>query len=445
MAETGQRMLAAIVFTDAVEYAARVGRDEEATVAAVRADLDLMRLECERFGGQVVKNMGDGLMMVFTSAVQAVSCALSIQQLIPERAALAGTTDPLLHRIGIHLGDVLLGDGDVHGDGVNVAARLQERADPGGICLSQTVVDVVKSRVFLETQRIGELQLKHVTEPVVAYRIAGVAAARRQPPHQRSVAAVYAGVALLLIGLTAAATIVISRNIQSSEPQARLKETDARIDRRLAELERVANEINEKAKAQTEDPTGTPPLAKPPQEPHVSAPDPATQKTTAKPNDDPKPVVPLADSDEFKKIRSEYLPHYDFAAISSWLKPRGPEGVALARRYDELDELLGWIRESLAKTDRDHPLSVKALGADSAIIAGDDNGFTVLRGDKETKMNLNELNHVQLFGLIQSIAFDAHGDSRRKVKLLERLGTLAEELEVLPRGRTPGGSSGEEN
>src|SRR4051812_5486516 len=137
-----QRTLAAIVFTDAVGFSARVGSDEDGTVALISHDLELISSLCERHEGQVVKSRGDGLMMLFTSAVQAVTCALEIQKKFADRLPENPNGELLMHRIGIHLGDVLMSNGDALGDGVNVAARLEQEAEPGGICMSQTVYDV---------------------------------------------------------------------------------------------------------------------------------------------------------------------------------------------------------------------------------------------------------------------------------------------------------------
>ena len=119
--------------------------------------------------------------MHFTSAVQAVACALEIQKQLP---AVEGQV-PLQHRIGIHLGDVHLEDGDVMGDGVNIAARLQTQADPGGICISKTVYDVVKNRLAIQATFLGPRELKNITEAVPIYKIlieAQVGAGAVAPP-----------------------------------------------------------------------------------------------------------------------------------------------------------------------------------------------------------------------------------------------------------------------
>ena len=167
---SGQRTLAAIVFTDAVDFSARVTEDEPAALDAMRRDVATMTESCRRYDGQVVKNTGDGLMMLFGSAVQAVHCAVDIQRRFAEAARLGTESRKLWHRIGVHLGDVVLANGDALGDGVNIAARLQEHAEPGGICLSQTVFEVVRSSLAVPVGKPQRLELKNV-EAVQALQI----------------------------------------------------------------------------------------------------------------------------------------------------------------------------------------------------------------------------------------------------------------------------------
>ena len=167
--EQGQRTLAAIVVTDAVGFSARMSVDEEHTLTLINQDLRLMEKCCIQHEGKVLKSTGDGLLMYFGSAVQAVSCSIKIQKTLTKlRAEAEGA---LLHRIGIHLGDVFLSKSDVMGNGVNIAARLQTQAAAGGICLSQVVYDVVRSRLALNAISMGALQLKNIQEPISAYRI----------------------------------------------------------------------------------------------------------------------------------------------------------------------------------------------------------------------------------------------------------------------------------
>lgn len=167
----GQRSLAAIVFTDGVNFTARMSENEEHALSLIRRDLALMSDLCQRHEGRVLKYTGDGLLMYFISAVKAVACAMEIQQQIAEAAALLPHTDIMVHRIGIHLGDVFISETDVMGTGVNIAARLQTEAEPGGICVSQTVYDVVKTAMTFKSVYLGPRELKNIKEVVPVYRI----------------------------------------------------------------------------------------------------------------------------------------------------------------------------------------------------------------------------------------------------------------------------------
>ncbi|QZZ23191.1 hypothetical protein J5X98_13130 [Leptothermofonsia sichuanensis E412] len=167
----GQRVLAAIVFTDGVGFSARMAADEENTLRILQRDLELMARLCQGCEGHVLKTTGDGLMMYFTSAVKAVECAVEIQRAIAQAAMDLPPQEVMMYRIGIHLGDVFFSETDVMGSGVNIAARLQTRADPGGICISQVVYDVVKNQLDLKTTYLGPQELKNISDPVPVYQI----------------------------------------------------------------------------------------------------------------------------------------------------------------------------------------------------------------------------------------------------------------------------------
>ncbi len=167
----GQRTLATIVFTDAVNFSTRMVLDEEHTLKLIDRDFQLMQQLCHQFEGQVIKSLGDGMMMYFASAIQAVTCALEIQKSLEKAAANQHPVNILNHRIGIHLGDVFFREADILGNGVNIAARLQTQAEPGGICISQTVYDVVKNCLKLPIISWGPTKLKGINEPFPLYQI----------------------------------------------------------------------------------------------------------------------------------------------------------------------------------------------------------------------------------------------------------------------------------
>jgi adenylate cyclase len=165
------RLLAAIMMTDAVGFSARMSVDEELTLRLIDRDLKLIGELCEAFEGTLLKSTGDGLLVYFVSAVQAVSCGLEIQQRLSDLNRDSAGGPGLMHRIGIHLGDILVNESDVMGNGVNIAARLQTYAKPGGLCISQTIYDVVKARLRLNATYVGPLKLKNIQEPVPSYQI----------------------------------------------------------------------------------------------------------------------------------------------------------------------------------------------------------------------------------------------------------------------------------
>ncbi|MDH3738784.1 MAG: adenylate/guanylate cyclase domain-containing protein, partial [Alphaproteobacteria bacterium] len=139
-----ERRLAAIVSTDVVGYSRLMGADETATLSALRTHrAELIDPKIAAHGGRIVKTMGDGLLLEFPSVVEATQCAVEVQQGMAVRNADVAEAERLVLRIGVNLGDIIIDGDDIHGDGVNIAARLQEIADPGGICISSRVHDDV--------------------------------------------------------------------------------------------------------------------------------------------------------------------------------------------------------------------------------------------------------------------------------------------------------------
>ena len=193
------RRLAAVVFTDVTGYSARMQTDEAGTLALVGADFTRMRDLCARHGGEVLNSMGDGLLLCFGSVVEAVSWALEVQA---EFARRPGTA--LQHRIGIQLGDVFRREGQIAGDGVNIAARLQTKARPGSVCLSQSVYDAVRGKLAFQTQALGPQTFKNIAEPLTVFLVSPMGLAPVSIPARRHraawLAAAVAGVVLLAAG-----------------------------------------------------------------------------------------------------------------------------------------------------------------------------------------------------------------------------------------------------
>ena len=192
MAET--RKLAAILASDVVGYSRLAGTDEDRTLARLRAlRSDLIDPIVAVHNGRVVKRTGDGAIVEFRSVVDAVRCAIEVQNGMVERNAGLPPERRIEFRIGIHLGDVVEeSDGDLMGDGVNIAARLEGIAKPGAICLSEEAYRQVKSRLDLAVSDLGATQLKNIAEPVRVYSLEVGKPAQAKPtkpavPKQRSI------------------------------------------------------------------------------------------------------------------------------------------------------------------------------------------------------------------------------------------------------------------
>ena len=169
--QTDQRLLAAIVFTDVAGFSRRMQVAEEATLKLLERDFFSMREFVPEHGGRVIKSTGDGLLIFFNSAVQAVQWALKAQRHLAEQAESLDSEEILKHRVGVHIGDVVIQGNDVMGDGVNIAARLQAHAPPGGICISHDVYALVKNKLKLDVIHLEPRQLKNIHEPVQMYHV----------------------------------------------------------------------------------------------------------------------------------------------------------------------------------------------------------------------------------------------------------------------------------
>ncbi len=179
-----KRRLSAILAADVVGYSRLVGRDEVGTLERLRRIReDFLEPLIAKHDGRIVKLMGDGLLVEFASVVEAVECAVAWQTGLGDGGGPSARDTVLRFRIGINLGDVIVEGEDIYGDGVNVAARLESLAEPGGICASRAVFEQVRNRLEVEHRDLGELQVKNIAAPVHAFRIlSGQAPAAAEEP-----------------------------------------------------------------------------------------------------------------------------------------------------------------------------------------------------------------------------------------------------------------------
>ncbi|MBW2277320.1 MAG: hypothetical protein JRF63_07500, partial [Deltaproteobacteria bacterium] len=171
MTGSGVRQLKAIMFTDIKGFSAMMGKDEERTMRLVQEHREIVRATLPDHSGHEHETIGDAFVVLFDSAVNAVQCAADIQTKFRVRNAAQPEEEQVWIRIGIHVGDIILQDGDIYGDGVNIAARVEPQAEPGGICITQDVFVQVRKKVTLRAISIGKKELKNITDAPELYRI----------------------------------------------------------------------------------------------------------------------------------------------------------------------------------------------------------------------------------------------------------------------------------
>jgi len=241
--DTVHRRLSAIMFTDLCGYSRIMGEDEARGMRILARYDEILNSAVTRFGGNIIKRIGDGMLIEFRSAVAAVECAMAIQRDIAEKNGAAAETDQFQVRIGVHLGDVVVADGDILGDGVNVASRIEPLATPGGICISQDIYNQVQNKVEMQVVSLGPQQLKNIQRQVEIYRVI-VAAADETAPLEPAPAAssapgrrgwlwaVLAVVLLLLAG--AAGTSALKRAWDQKRLAQAVREADALLKQKEA-------------------------------------------------------------------------------------------------------------------------------------------------------------------------------------------------------------------
>jgi adenylate cyclase len=167
-----ERRLAAIMAADIVGYSRLIEADEAGTLAAIKAlrAAAIDPLIAER-NGRIVKLMGDGAIVEFASVVDAVACAVAIQKIVAQRQADVPPARAVVFRIGINLGDVVVEGDDLLGDGVNIAARLEQLCEPGGVLVSGTAYDHLQGKLGVPLDFAGDQQVKNIARPVPAYRV----------------------------------------------------------------------------------------------------------------------------------------------------------------------------------------------------------------------------------------------------------------------------------
>jgi TolB-like protein/class 3 adenylate cyclase len=197
--QTGKRRMAAVMAADVAGYSRLMGADEEATIAALGRARAVFRETVGGHDGRVVDTAGDSVLAIFESIIEAVRCALSVQKTLATRNADVPEDRRMQFRIGVHFGDIVeQGDGTIYGDGVNIAARLEGLAEPGGLTVSGTVHEHIEGRLGIGLADLGEQEVKNIERPVRAWRVAAGGESTPARPRRLIRFALVAAVAVLV-------------------------------------------------------------------------------------------------------------------------------------------------------------------------------------------------------------------------------------------------------
>lgn len=409
-----RRTLAAIVFTDIVNFSAQMQGDEDRTLRLARRDLDYIRKVCDECEGKVLKNTGDGLLMYFSSAVQAVACAMKAQKAMASLKNKLPAEEVLQHRIGIHLGDVFVGDGDVMGDGVNIAARLQAEAEPGGVCVSQTVYDVVKNRLGVKATYLGPRELKNIQEAVPVYQIlldaaavAGGGALSGRAGWLRKWWPAVAGAAAAAAGVVALVLVLGGAEQSGSGGGAGVREVSA------------------------DSPQAAPP-------PPVEAPARVERVLRAGPNDLPAPSDP--GDPQYDTVVRRGIVNQDYVAVAEYLRRTSGAGDPRVARWEEVAGLRKLARIRLMTASPDDPLVIRIQGHSGAMLEG----RIWLGADRQFRLLLPGQDRARVFRRLPprfvAKVYEAVARSPRQQRASRFLNEQAERLGLLE--HRPSGPSG---
>ena len=180
-----ERKLTTIMFTDIVGYSRIMSNNEGKGLELLNYQDKLLQPVIERFNGKILKRMGDALFLEFSSSLNALECSIEMQNVLKDFNENRNVDHQLLLRIGLHIGDVIIREGDLFGEGINVAARLEPLADPGGICMSQAVYDSVKIKSDFSAIRVGDVSLKNIINKYTVYKIPSFYAGDYDEPYDQ--------------------------------------------------------------------------------------------------------------------------------------------------------------------------------------------------------------------------------------------------------------------
>jgi len=239
-----QRRLATILSADVAGYSRLMGEREEATIQALRGHRAVFEALLKQHHGRIFNTAGDAILAEFPSAVEAVRCATEIQSALQTRNEHLPPEQKMLFRMGINVGDVVVQDGDLLGDGVNVAARIQTIAEPGGICIAGSVFDQIQNKLSLQFKPLGEQQFKNIGQRVRTFSIShgerGALPTTLRRPSMKS--AVLLGIVAIALTALAAGGYFLYQDFESKRAERRALSAQLAAERKAAEDARLAAE-----------------------------------------------------------------------------------------------------------------------------------------------------------------------------------------------------------
>ncbi len=341
------RSLAAILFTDVVGFSKMTSQNEARVYVAVQRDMGIIQKLCRAHNGEVLNTMGDGMLMSFGSAVAAMTCALEIQRTLYVQAKSLPPQEVLHHRMGVHLGDIIRRGTNVFGEGVNIAARLQAKSKPDGICYSQNVHDVIKSKMKVEAKYTGPLMLKNIPDPVKIWEVppiregGTVDIAMPERRHSdipggavgiRAISLFFTASIILVIGGWGVVAMINKTKIPPTSGTGRPVTGFTAPDRTRRDTKTVDSKDPVQERGQL-NPGGSTPLP--------------GQGTTPPALDATATVKP-------------FLAKYDFDGAVTALGQQGldktPEGLALTQKIGSVKALWAWITDELSAASLERPL-----------------------------------------------------------------------------------------
>ncbi len=393
-----QRILAAIVFTDVVGFSKLAAQNEARVYTCLQRDMGVITSLCRAHSGQVLNTMGDGMLLCFSSAVDAMSCAMEIQRTFFTQSQSLPANDVLHHRIGVHLGDIIMNGDNVFGDGVNIAARLQAEAKPDGICYSKTVHEVIKGKLKIDAEYMASRQLKNIGKveiwqvpPIEEARQKAIAALVAAPLDENPAPTGTTGYrALLMIGaifVLLIAVIVFVRLVpmKALPPVAKsgtvVGDTNAPINKLLHNSSPAHKTPGDNIAGGTDSgPAPTPPAA---------------GATTAELG---------AKFDSLKRA-------YAFADIVTFLQGDGkalPDSESQAQTFGDLSEMKEWMDTQVNAATASDPISVTLPvdGTPTQVSVYRDptgTGYTILTTAGERVLPFNQFGNAGIVALAQAI------------------------------------------